>query len=571
MSLRSFLHAGLTVIAISLTACSTLLPAAPQTDQKPATAPTAAPAATPTALAGGAAVGALSTKGGEIVDARGREVILTGVNWFGFETGTHAPHGLWYRNWESMLDQIVALGFNAIRLPYSNEIFRADAKVGGVDYDYNPDLEGLTPIEVMDKIVDGAGRRGLKILLDRHRPDPEAQSKLWYTDRVSEEQWIADWVKLAKRYRWNDAVIGADLHNEPAGKATWGTDIEATDWRLAAERAGNAIHEANPDWLIVVEGIEKIGDDLYWYGGSLKLADEFPVRLKVPNKLVYSVHDYGPGVWKQPWFKEADFPRNLDKKWDLHWGFVVKDEMAPIIVGEFGGRGTGQDVEGVWQRRLLEYLKANRISYTYWSFNANSGDTGGILHEDWASVYEYKVDFLRQYQFPLLGKATIRPRPGADRPKPAVMPTGPSGLRVGYRPVQPLPSTSKPAMELRVVNDGGLPLDLKDVELRYWLKSPHHEPTILIQSADVGTDAITGKLILSPAGGQTHYVKITFARGQVPAKGFVNLSVQLRLDDGAQHAQADDYSYAPWKFLKDWDRVGLYLGGQLVWGRPPGE
>ena len=40
----------------------------------------------------------LHTEGSKIVDSHGNEVRLTGVNWFGMETGTFAPHGLWERN-----------------------------------------------------------------------------------------------------------------------------------------------------------------------------------------------------------------------------------------------------------------------------------------------------------------------------------------------------------------------------------------------------------------------------------------------------------------------------------------
>ncbi len=35
----------------------------------------------------------LSTDGSEIVDANGDTVVLQGVNWFGFETANHVPHG----------------------------------------------------------------------------------------------------------------------------------------------------------------------------------------------------------------------------------------------------------------------------------------------------------------------------------------------------------------------------------------------------------------------------------------------------------------------------------------------
>src|SRR5689334_13095394 len=41
-------------------------------------------------------IGFLSTFHSELVDASsGCQVSLTGVNWFGFETSTFAPHGLW--------------------------------------------------------------------------------------------------------------------------------------------------------------------------------------------------------------------------------------------------------------------------------------------------------------------------------------------------------------------------------------------------------------------------------------------------------------------------------------------
>jgi endoglucanase len=45
--------------------------------------------------------------------------------------------------------------------------------------------------------------------------------------------------------------------------------VQATDWRLAAERAGNAVPAANPDWLITVEGIDCYSGDCYWRGGNL--------------------------------------------------------------------------------------------------------------------------------------------------------------------------------------------------------------------------------------------------------------------------------------------------------------
>ena len=375
---------------------------APTPVPSPLTPPASASRPVPSPSSSTLKPGYLRAQGSRLVDAKGDEAILTGVNWFGFETDASAPHGLWARNWGEMLDLVARLGYNVIRLPYANQVLDPNCRPGSLNYSVNPDLQGLNALQLMDKLVEGAGQRGIKVILDRHRPTPAGQSNLWYVDAVPEEQWIADWVFLARRYRGNDAVVGVDLHNEPHGEATWGAGDPKTDWRLAAERAGNAILEANPDLLIIVEGIERYEDDWYWWGGNLQGVARSPIKLGFPDKLVYSAHDYGPGVYNQKWFQDRTFPDNLPAVWDTHWGYVVRQDIAPVLVGEFGGRSVGSDAEGIWQRALVAYLKEHRISYTYWCLNPNSGDTGGILADDWQTVNQAKQDLLASYQAPKL-------------------------------------------------------------------------------------------------------------------------------------------------------------------------
>ncbi|MCJ8280006.1 MAG: cellulase family glycosylhydrolase, partial [Rivularia sp. ALOHA_DT_140] len=101
----------------------------------------------------------LSTRGAKIVDAKGNRVLLRGVNWFGMETETHSPHGLWKRDYQEMLVQIKNLGYNLIRLPYSVEGLRS-SEFSGVDFSIgkNRELQGKTPIQIMDAIVAEAQR-----------------------------------------------------------------------------------------------------------------------------------------------------------------------------------------------------------------------------------------------------------------------------------------------------------------------------------------------------------------------------------------------------------------------------
>ena len=356
-----------------------------------------------TSQAGGAGseiVPPLHTDGGSIVDAAGRTVTLTGVNWFGFETSTFAPHGLWARNYKSMLDQIAASGFNAIRLPYSNALFRPGDTPTGINYTVNPDLKGLKGLALMDKIVNAATARGLMVILDQHRPDQNGQSPLPGTSTLSEQQWISDWVMLAAHYRNNPLVIGADLHNEPNGPATWGTGNPQTDWRLMAQKAGDAALAADPHWLIFVEGIDHYQNQSYWWGGDLAAAKRYPVRLSEPGHLVYEAHDYGPGVYNQSWFGAKNFPANLPGVWDSNWAYLQEQNIAPVLLGEFGGRSVGNDAEGAWQKTLVSFLKQHHISYTYWSWNPDSGDTGGILNDNWQTVITAKLNLLHTYQSP---------------------------------------------------------------------------------------------------------------------------------------------------------------------------
>lgn len=368
--------------------------------------------AVPGAARAAAGTGYWHTSGRQLLDANGRPVRMTGINWFGAETSDYVPHGLWTRNYKDMLDQIKGLGYNTLRLPYSNQLFDPGSTPTSIDYAKNPDLSGLDGLQILDRIIGYAGELGLKVVLDRHRPDAGGQSALWYTGRHPESRWISDWTMLARHYAGDTTVIGADLHNEPHSPACWGCGDETRDWRLAAERAGNAILAVNPDWLIIVEGVDDHEGDNYWWGGNLQGAAEHPVRLDVPDRLVYSAHDYATSVHPQPWFDDPSFPSNLPGIWDKNWGYLHKNGVAPVLLGEFGTT-LADPRDQTWLRALMAYLGEGTggISFTFWSWNPNSGDTGGILNDDWTTVSTAKQSYLDPY---LLGTGDPGGDPGGD-------------------------------------------------------------------------------------------------------------------------------------------------------------
>ena len=363
---------------------------------------------------GGTAEGWFSTEGNQIIDAAGNPVKIAGVNWFGFESTNASPHGVWTRSYKDMMDQMKDLGFNTIRLPFASDTLHA-TQASGIDYNKNPDLVGLTPLQIMDKIIEYAGEIGMKVILDHHRSSFGAgtsENGLWYDSTHTEAQWIDDWQMLAERYADDPTVIGADLHNEPYS-GTWGGG-GAKDWAAAAERAGNAIGEVNPNWLIIVEGVGTYDGENYWWGGNLMGVADRPIELDVPGKLVYSAHDYGNSVYEQPWFQDPDFAEDLPAKFDEMWGYIYREGIAPVMIGEFGTK-LQDPKDAPWLEALTSYMAGDfdndgtidlpagdeGISWTYWSWNPNSTDTGGILADDWRTVNEDKLAYLEPIQFDL--------------------------------------------------------------------------------------------------------------------------------------------------------------------------
>lgn len=354
------------------------------------------------------AEGYWSTSGSKIVDSTGDEVFFSGVNWNGFEGSNCVVDGIWEtRSYRSHLEQMADLGFNMIRLPFAGACVQLDVKPTSINYALNPDLVNLTSLDVMRKISEVAGKFGLRIILDYHRlnmTDPKTgnpEKGLWFDDNYSPEYYLDTWKLVARHLKNVPSIVGVDLFNEPYS-AIWDESDMYHNWRQMAQRVGDALQTIQPAWLICVEGMAR---DSNW-GGNLQDLVQYPLNLTVPNKLVYSVHDYGPYVANNSWLEAPDFPYNLEAHWDSIYGFVKIEGIAPVWVGEFGTKMTTtpstalDNVEYKWITTYLEYIKSKKLMWSYFQWGPNSKDTGGILKDDWQSVEIFKVDFLEPYMYP---------------------------------------------------------------------------------------------------------------------------------------------------------------------------
>lgn len=394
--------------------------------------------------------GYLHTRGSAILDESNHPVRLAGINWYGFDCTSIVAGGLDHQPLDVICNQIAELGFNTVRLPFCVQLVLENPVITR-HLDAEPALQGKPALEIMDAVVDAASRCGLKIILDSHRAEPgwsTQENGLWYSRAYPESAWLDSWEQLVRRYVDNSAVIACDLHNEPGspapdrttwpanGGALWGYGDplfggQPRDWAAAATSAGNRILSVNPNLLIIVEGVREDpagpqeNRDSYWPGGNLTGVGHavFPHRLtpvevilNVPNHLVYSVHDYGPAMYRGlPWCQLGSTARSPDAcnaVWDRTWGFIPEQGMAPILVGEFGtpnGRRSRDTAEpwvytdvndtnpqGAWFSYLVHYIREHNLHWAYWCLNGTQSEAPGrnpqqiegygVLDSSWSAV-----------------------------------------------------------------------------------------------------------------------------------------------------------------------------------------
>ncbi len=260
------------------------------------------------------------TSGVQIDNPSGAPFIITGVNWYGFQTTAYVAHGMYTKDYTFILNEVKQFGYNTVRLPFSNQMWESDPIPSKHYTSACPTCSGKHGRDVMALILNYAGSIGLHVILDNHRSEAGSSNQangLWYItghNNYPESSWTNDWVHILDwvhgiqqtqgstdtvtvNYLASDGfpvVIGFDLRNEPhtvcsrtgcnyLGGSTWGTgdsidpatnpnpnpfapacisSSTCHDWRLAAERAGDSVlgEAGSRGWdnpIIFVEGISQ--------------------------------------------------------------------------------------------------------------------------------------------------------------------------------------------------------------------------------------------------------------------------------------------------------------------------
>lgn len=292
--------------------------------------------------------------------------------------------------------------------------------------------------DIWNMAVQWCKENGIKIMIDIHSATSASmghQKPLWYDENFSEDDWLEALEWFCDYYKDDDTIVAIDLKNEPHGKpeegsfAKWDGSKDPNNWKYAAEKGAMACLKQNPNLLIMIEGTEcypdfEKGADWTtpavdyahydepslifgaWWGGNLRGVKDNPVDIgEYKKQIVYSPHDYGPLVWKQKWFYMDDPSKTFSREsllkdyWYDTWAYLVEEKQYPLLMGEWGGfidkehDPTGENKH--WMQELRDYMIDKRINHTFWCFNENSGDTGGLVYDDFGKWDEDKYDFVK--------------------------------------------------------------------------------------------------------------------------------------------------------------------------------
>ena len=85
----------------------------------------------------------------------------------------------------------------------------------------------------------------------------------------------------------------------------------------------------------------------------------------------------------------------MDDYWYDTWAYINAEDIAPLLIGEWGGHMDGGKNEK-WMTLLRDYMINHHINHTFWGLNPNSGDTGGLLSYDFMTWDTEKYDMFKE-------------------------------------------------------------------------------------------------------------------------------------------------------------------------------
>lgn len=385
--------------------------------------------------------GPLSTKGRDIVNSRGEVIIWAGVNW-PMSGETMVPEGLEWASVDEILEDVVSVGFNFLRMGYAIEMVDQIYDRGGLDVPLevamiqalgyvngtkvtneiiskNPSwTRETTRFEIWSDIVSAAAEKGVFVHPDVHSGKAQwccshIDGTAWFDDvHFNSSNWLRGLSYVADWAKGHPNIVSMSLRNEL--RESWNVTDLYYNWQTLVGNmtAGcDAIHDTNPDLLITWSGMQ--------YDQDLSALTTRKNILTAPCYKCTAIRD---AQRREPVYFDLDSYPWADKLvWELHLysssedvdtgtceiieaglyrnGFnalgidpppacnITQDcppaqRIAPVVLTEFGHNQDPTMYNVTLQTCLKEYTKKHSVSWAMWSlagsYRIRSGTQGLI-------------------------------------------------------------------------------------------------------------------------------------------------------------------------------------------------
>jgi len=310
----------------------------------------------------------LHTAGNKILNEKGEEVRLTGVNICSLEWKSDGDNVL-----SSVYEVFANWNCNLVRLPLSQD--RWFGKVS--DYSTpNPPDGGAQYRKIVDDAVKLALSFGKYIELDLHWSNAGEWGKNIGQHYMPDDNSLEFWIDVATQYANNSAVL-FDLYNEPH-------DITWELWRN-----GGTVNET--------ENKGKPNEKNFTYNtpGLQKMIDEIRA-LGANNMIIAGGLDWAYDLRGVASYALTDTPEGNGIVYDSHiytikeWDGINHDAKVlcitsdyPVMIGEIGIGPDGQWGAAkypTWLTDMLDWIDSNNLSWAAWCLHTAAGPT---LISDW--------------------------------------------------------------------------------------------------------------------------------------------------------------------------------------------
>ncbi|KAK9427212.1 glycoside hydrolase superfamily [Lipomyces doorenjongii] len=337
------------------------------------------------------------------------------------------PEGLQYQSIESIVDKVVDLGLNVVRLTFAIEMVD-DIYANGKDVrikdafvealgsqngtlvfeqvlQNNPQFsENTTRLQVYDAIADELATRNIYLHLDNH--DSKGQwccshndGNAWFNDTYFDvDNWMRGLSYMAQHGKTNWPTFSSiGLRNELRQPTDGGYPYSYTwiTWTHNMTSAAQAVHEANKDILIFFSGLNFDTDlnQIVYNGVVDYVGTTFNVTMyDYYHKMVFELHTYA-GVSSCSSFWSSLYSAGFGT---LNPFDTSIRNRLPLILTEWGhdqGDSSGA-YSGLYHTCLHSFASEWKFGWMLWTISGSyyirsgvqdSEDTWGILNKNWTN------------------------------------------------------------------------------------------------------------------------------------------------------------------------------------------